>query len=323
MKKVSLMSTSGYRYTKHHLVSLSRFETSITRVLEFMYSITKDYKKNSLTPLLIGIDVRYGNHPNPVPLFRQFLNKLHLLRERYFIRFITDTLWAFESDYGYNFYASDKSKFDKCDIVWNVTASGLEQVEIEVLFPKLNNDKELINQLSEHLRKFIPLSRQTITPDYLVKTMIDFYKQNKKICRINQLEDQFHILLIPTLKGNGFYPVPLQGMSLEDARRHYKQVTSQLAYQQHNYHEFFGNPVNTTDLLYILVTLLQDTHYFDKKKNIAQEAYGLAEFLLGWLATHNQGIDSNHEIILFYIKDRNLRITNGYRLCMHDLVEYR
>lgn len=236
---------------------------------------------------------------------------------------MTDTLWACESDYGFNFYAHDDVKYDKCDIIWNVTASGLEQVEIEVLFPKISQDKELISQLNDHLRKFIPLVRKTITPEYLVETMVNFYRHNKKIYRTSQIEDHFHLLMIPTFNASGFYTVPIQGMSLSDARRHYKQVTSQIAYQQHQYHEFFNNAVNTGDLLYSLVTLLQDTHHLDKKGNITQEAYGLAELLFGWWATHNTGVESNHEIILFYIKDKELRVTSFYRYSMHDLVEYR
>jgi hypothetical protein len=315
------MTPITYRYADHNLVSIPKFKTSILRVMEKTQKLMGGRCHQALMPTLIGIDVDYNGLRDAVPLFRKFLNELITLREKHFVRFVTDTLWALESDKGHIFYTYDGPKTAWCDVVWTVRAMGPDQVEIEVTAVPNNPIQGLMTDLSSSLKKFIPgQTRPEIAS--IEDVMYRFYKNTQRVYQTTHLNENFHILLVPSPERKGYYPIPIHGMSYTDAQRHYRQVTQQQDHLVHNHYELFNKAADPAELLHAILTLIQANHRFDCRGNPAQERYALAELAFGLCATHHRYERSDHDLILFNMAHEDFHSADIHRLSMTKMMRY-
>jgi hypothetical protein len=310
-----------FTFAKHHLVSLDRFDKSIIRVMEQTRALVGDRCAHSLLPTLVGIDIDYNGLRNAVPLFRSFLNKLITLRDKHFTRFVTDTLWAMESDNGHIFYTYDGPKTAWCDVVWTVRAMGDAQVEICVELVAKNPSHALMQEVSASLKKFVPAAASSGNRA-IQDVMLRFYKNTDRVYQTSHLHENFHILMIPSTNGRGYYPIPIHGMTYRDGRRHYKQVIQQLEHQQHSLYEVFTHLSSSEEILDILLSLMQANQVFDPRSHQAKENYALAELIFGLIATYYKYPETNHDVILVNSVNPDLHHVDACRLSMHDLMRY-
>jgi hypothetical protein len=317
------MTDVTQKYACHQLVSLSKFDTSIERVIDRMWKVLRGKRPDTLLPTLIGIEVEYNNCDPAiaVPAVRSFLDKLINLRHKHFFRFITDTQWAMESKNGHIFYTHDGPKEARCDAVWIVRVMNLGQVEIQLRTPVNNPRHGLVFDLSNNLKKMLHKPCGDSSTSTMHALMYHCYNKTRRLYQTKHLDENFHVLLTPTLSGNGFHPIPISGMSYFDARRHFKRVLDQVAFQKHTYYEIFNKPVPNKDIMYSLMTMIMDTHRIDHKVNIAQERYALAEMLFGMWATYHECTESKHDMILMNVSDHLQRQVDVFRYSMDMMHE--
>lgn len=318
-RKKAFMTHINQRYAVEHLVSLKKFDVSIEGVFNRMYALLSKNPPHHFIPTLIGIEIETPKSNEELTVIRGFLNNLIKVRPKHFVRFVTTTQWAAETNCGYTFYTQDKCKNDYCDVLWKLNFNGGDQIEISMQTVICGPRQELISSLSSDLKRFVKGNKDMTNDDHVLKIIKNFYSRTKKASSIKYLEEDFHILLVPTNNRSGYQPIPLYGMSYFDAKRHYKSVTDQITYDLHNYYEYFTRATDEYDVLNKLVSLIQDNNRLSTDPIFIRENYGLAELLFGFWATyHDAATISNHDIILFHCNSTPVKNIDIYSLGMRD-----
>lgn len=298
-----------------HLVSLNRFDKSINKVMDWVERIVGDHQKNSLFPTLIGIDMDHYDHGKHPLLFRAFLDQLGKIQSKYFVRFVVDVHWAMISDSGFLFYTCDGNKEDRCDIVWKVGARSDHQVDILMKTPNNSERRKLLNDLSTTLRKLVKCNK-TNDGRVLFDAILRFYDNTSTLEHVHHLKEHLHILLLPNGVNNGFYPVPLYGMSYFDGSRREGRITQWSDFYKKCHDKIFTQDYNAGQSVYALIDLIRDNDKFGTTPSHTHETYNLAEMVFAFWSMNHAGEESNHDVILFNLGSWEDRDTTVYRYPM-------
>jgi hypothetical protein len=310
------MSTLSTRYVTQHFVSLNKFDASMDRVMAHMWASLGLCATQKMFPTLIGVDVDSVDRNVNTPALRTFFKKFRGLGQKHFVRFMTDTLWAMESDNGDVFYSYDGPKQDRCDVVWTLKSVNDHQVEITAEVTSTPEQRKYLSDLSHSMKRLIPSKHHSPDLRYVTDLVSDFYKSTKHIDAAHQLEEDLHVLLIPNLPRTGFYPIILHGMSHFDAKRKGRQIIREFDHHLNTRYEILTHDVEIGDMFYRLLDLIQATDKFGMNVKHAQDTYALAEALFGIFALNSRCDESNHDVVLFHhVKDSTIHI-DTYRYDM-------
>lgn len=313
------MTRINQRYAFEHLVSLKKFDVSIERVFSRMYNLLSKNPTHGFIPTLISIEIKDPETNEELAVVRGFLNNLIKLRDKHFVRFVTTIQWAAETNCGYIFYTEDKFKNDYCDVLWKLNFNEGDQIEISMQTAICGPRQELISSLSSDLKRFVKGNKTIASDNQVLEIMKNFYSKTKRATSIRHLEEDFHVLLVPTNNRSGYQPIPIYGMSYFDAKRHYKSVTDQITGDLHNYYEYFTQDISQYDVLSKLASLIQDNNRLSTDPIFIRENYGLAELLFGFWATyHDLTKTTNHDIILFHCNDGPVKDIDIYSFSMNN-----
>jgi hypothetical protein len=304
-----------------HLISLKKFDTSMDRLMNRLYAIVGETRKNLSVPVLVGIEVDYNGQDNALPVLRTFLHRLRRLHHQHFVRFVTDTLWAMESDNGHLFYTHDGPKNHRCDIMWYVKVLNDEQVEVWV--SKSGNPEKdvLLMETSIKLKRFVSSNGRDISDEALVNLLHRFYGRFSQLRAIRSLEEDFHVLLLPSFNNKGYGSVPLYGMSYFDAQRKFKHLIQQMEYTERCYYDTLPDQVSVHDKFWTTLKLIQDNRNFAAARQTVQDTYNLTEMLFAIYAGAMMTRHSSHDVILFHERDEHHQTIDSYRSSMMNLEE--
>lgn len=286
-----------------------------------LYALVGETRKNLSVPILIGIDVDYNNQGDALFVLRNFLHRLRRIHQRHFVRFVTDTLWAMESDNTHLFYAHDGPKERRCDVVWTIKIVGSEQVEVLMTKTGSTDRETLLVETSIKLKRFVSGVENNADHVAIVQLMHRFYGRLGQLHHIRLLEEDFHVMMVPSFNNKGYYSLPLYGMSYFDAKRKFSYIKSQMEYTQRCYYDTLPDPLVIGDVFYTTLKLIQDNSNFGVARNTRHDTYNLAEQLFAVFAGYQQIRQSPHDVILFSERDSDNFMIDTYRSSMDDIEE--
>lgn len=317
------MATIPDNYDFKLQFGLRVFDTSIVKIMSKMFAYLDEYSQNgrdrSVFPTIIGVDVDYNGNENTVPHIRSFMKQLRKVHQHNFVRFVTETLWAMESDNDDIFYAHDGQREDRCDAMLTLRVIDAEKALVEVgLRHSRNHERHsLLADLSSGMKQFLPSGIIGMNDDRIHQIMNSLYTKTYRLYQAGYLFEPLHIVILPTRSGNGFYPVALYGMSYDDARRRHRRISSQVKIQQHKYGHIFTDKITPQSLLYLLLHSVQDNDNFGIRQKAVKDTYALSELIFSYWATFKETYETNHDIIMFNILDHETETVDVYRLPMH------
>ena len=206
-----------------------------------------------------------------------------------------------------------------CDFIWTFKLIKDDQIEVSISRPINQYRQTFLSDLSIGLKRFIPGLKEKASAKQVCSLIIEFYKNTKRVDRIKTFNENFHILLIPTRKASGFYPIVLYGMSYFDAKRKGHRIVKQQEFDLDRYCEFITQPTTSGDTVATLLDMIQETDKFGIQYKAAKETYALAESLFGIYAYDHVGEKSKHDIILFDVISKAANTVDTYKYDMRYL----
>lgn len=292
------MSQVSQRSMTQHFVSLNKFDTSIERVMSTLWAALGPTVNQRMFPTLIGLEIDFDGTTDDVGVLRSFLRKLRKVSQTHFVRFVTDTLWAAESDNVDVFYTHDEAKDDWCDVMWTIKFTRAKQIELTSVL-SVDQDRHIfLNNLANNVKKFIPFEKADTVEVAIARTVRRFYTSVKDIDIVHQLDENLHIFLIPNMCQSGFYPIILYGMSYDDAFRKGRRLMSELDYHANTKYEIFTDAPCLGGMFNRTLDMIQETEKFGFNLKEAKDTYALTESIFGLYAYKSRLEESKHDLIV-------------------------
>lgn len=324
------MSNAVERQSFTVVVDLANLDSGLTELMRRISGHKSGRRLKSLLPTLVGLEVSRNNRPGEDCQLRQFVKSLRSLHQKHFVRFVTPYLWMAESDNKDLFYATDKNVRYSADVCWRIAVptDGLIRVEVDMLSE--TEEQQIARKLCRSLTPSFDALDLPTHVNYLTGMLERFYRTVEFVPEITKTDMNLHIVFIPDGVKRTFYPIPLVGISLEDARRKYEMFRENMMIAQDVlYCEFMPRETTLPAILNLIIESIQDheaSGYMaysatDRKKAhrplgrryTAPVTYGHAELLLGWFTMHacpTQDM-TNHEFLVFdrlYDKDGSVNV---------------
>lgn len=308
------MSTLTARHFTQHFVSSDKFETSMDRVFSALWRAMGKTLEDRSTPILVGIEVNYNRVPNASTIVRNFLKRFRTFHGRHFVRFVTDTLWAMESDNGDIFYTHDGPKKSVCDVVWDLKVINSHQLEIDSYNHINIQRRDLTTAISKSLRRFQILDGTKRDTADITQMVGNFYKNTKHADKLFGLSKNFRLLFVPNQCNTGFYPILMPRITEADAIRKGRALEHELCRGFVDLYEILRDPMNSCDACCRVIELIQDNPNFGVDLKVSHDVYGLAESLLAAYTMQFGLSDQNQEILVFNRCAPNRLIVHDYSL---------
>lgn len=317
------MTNAVQRQVFKHIVSIDSLSMSLEKLMIKIWSIKGGYRRKTLLPTLIGLEVVLKDRIHEVPTMRKFLKGLRGTQDKHFIRFVSTMIWAMESDNGDLFYTPDNASEEMCDIIWRIEVINSQYVVVVVDIPKTSHQNILFHSLCQSLTPSVggpvPDPSDEDTFDFLMR----FYRTTDQLPSVRNLSTSFHVLLIPNREGNSLYPIPLVGISVSDAKRKYAAAIKALTVAHRQHSEFFMQSVTVSDVLSLLIESIQDNEFKGIRRKTSQCTYALAELLFSCCVVNDEDPEgqTNHDLLLFEKLDDDVNSVNLHRFSVEQVEE--
>jgi hypothetical protein len=306
--KVGVMSDTSNRRNFKYTLSPQRVEFALDSLLTKILPTKNVRFKHSSVPVLISVNVNYKDRPCEIFPIRIFLKRLRALQEKFFVRFVTDILWAAESDSVDIFYTFDGNTKDYCDIYWDISILENGYIELTSRSPRSTTNHSFIYDTARQVSKY---AREVSFPSFPDRSMVydflaDFYGKIHEVRDIREIDSHFHILMVVDTPREGnttYYPLPIIGMNHQDAKRVYRESFKNVLelYVQHE--DTLQDPIDITqdDIMSNLISMIIENQRSKDRKTLTANTYRLTEMLLGYYISTVEDYRylSTHDIIIF------------------------
>lgn len=299
------------RYTNgktfNFIVPLGSIEASMDLLLKKISQAGANVLSQKLIPSFIRIEIPEDLSNDEVHQVRLFLKGLRKVHTKYFLRFVTNLLWAAESDNTDIFYTRSNNADCHVDAVLSLKVLDRKSILIHTVVPKTTAKHRVLKQISKTMIKEIDTGCGDDPVDILQTITRFHHKENLNEVIQTLGEDDFHMFFIPSIDEWNLYPIALYGLSQTDAYHRYLAAENQLELLTISHQMVVPDKLYDHEIVMALIETLQDQEVDGNHYRTAKAVYAIAELLFGYYLAHmtdnNEVLSSNESLCFEIIED--------------------
>lgn len=297
------MAQGNHRVTTY-TISPDRAFFSLDSLMEKCPTAIRTNLRKNPNPAIITINVKYnGTHSEAVAI-RRFMKAVGRIQKKYFVRFMTDILWAADSDNAGSFYTIDGNTRDVSDIVWDIEVTQNHLIRLTVSKKKRTSNMKFINDLHKKVLDILVNLNEEGLPEDMFEVAdrvgTDLFADKD----IRELDSNLSVIILADRTNDNVRMMPhiVYGMSSTDTRAKFRKSFREIVEAYGLYPEWLdsegisiGNVIVT--LHGTITSIFEDR---EGREKALREIYEHTELLLSYVCEYinDPSVVSGNDVII-------------------------
>jgi len=293
------MSRPQEEHTFYHSVKLDNPTKAIDRLIGKILRCGDIAVQRDLLPTMIDLQLPQNLIEKDLPMVRKLFHSFKAAQQRNFIRCITSLDLAANCDCADAFYtrvADHPQHVDAFCSVKNITG---DYVELKVVVPFESRQNGMIRELSRQTDCIIDLEGDPNDTNELLSLMTQFCRNPHTNYILSRISGPCHLLLVTNFDRDEYIPIPVWGLSVEDAVRRFQLSHRNYSFLRQAHGDFVPHEDDHEEMIVALLQLIRDRLEDGIRTESALEIYNLAELVMGYFMVQVGTAVSNREIVMF------------------------
>lgn len=309
-----------------YVIAKDKLHGNIHLILEKIFSIRNRRYKHSTTPLFISINPPQCRSENDKSLVTSFFKSISEFKEKYFVRFVTDTYWIEEIGDASLFYSFDGNVRDICDVSITLDILDNGYLSATTKFYKPNDHHLYLYNKGKDLKSILRTVGTLEDKDDYAYFVEAVYQKLFDTTDIREIDNNVTLLIIeyvlPTAE-TSHIAIPIVGMNHLDGQRWYMQSYREFVENNLHYTKWFlEKDLPNPDMImeYLLTSIIECENLPDKIKRRSQ-IYALGELLFSYATMNAEDMDNltRHDMIVFKRPTLDEEISRVVVVSMDDI----